>query len=46
MKLKNIKIALDFTKHVVKNDTRPATKKVKDAKHIIDLFIFLLKDMK
>lgn len=46
MKIKNIKIALDFTKHVIKNDTRPITKKAKDAKHIVDLFLFLLKDMK
>jgi hypothetical protein len=46
MKIKNIKTALDFTKHVVKNDTRPTTKKVKDVKHIVDLFVTLLKDMK
>lgn len=46
MKIKNIKTALDFTKHVVKNDTRPITKKAKDTKHIVDLFVTLLKGMK
>lgn len=46
MKIKNIKTALDFTMHVFKNDKRPVTKKVKDTKHIVDLFVTILKDMK
>ena len=46
MKMNAIKTALEFTVHVFKNDKRPVTKKVKDTKHIVDLFVTILKDMK